>query len=140
MNNEQMIQVETTVNAPIETIWERWTKPEHIVNWYFASDDWEAPGAENDLRVGGAFLTKMSAKDKSAGFDFTGRYDEVVPHERIVYTMSDGRRVITRFSPNPDGVTITQMFDPESTHSREVQESGWQAILDNFKKYVELSA
>lgn len=131
------ITVESIVNAPIEKVWEYWNAPGHITRWAFASDDWCAPTAENDVRPGGTFKTRMEAKDKSQGFDFAGTYTEVVPNERIAYDMDDGRHVAIAFTQTPEGVRITETFDPESENSEELQRSGWQAILDNFKKYVE---
>jgi uncharacterized protein YndB with AHSA1/START domain len=133
------ITVQTTVNAPVAKVWEYWNKPEHITGWAFASDDWEAPAAENDVRVGGKFKTVMAAKDKSSSFDFTGIYTAVKEHELIEYTMDDGRRVKVEFTQLPEGVKITETFDPEKENPEDVQRSGWQAILDNFKKYVESS-
>ncbi len=133
------ITIETTINAPLETVWDYWTKPEHIVNWAFASDDWEAPFAENDVQVGGRFNTQMSAKDKSTSFNFTGTYTMVNNHERIEYTMDgdDHRHVKVEFLEVPGGVHVIETFDPEATNPIEKQRAGWQAILDNFKKYVE---
>lgn len=134
---KRTITVQTLINAPVEKVWECFTRPEHIMNWAFASDDWEASEAENDLRVGGKFRTRMQAKDKSAGFDFTGVYTQVLPLALIEYNMDDGRHVKTELRQTPDGVKITQTFDPENENSEEMQRSGWQAILDNFKKYAE---
>ncbi len=133
------ITVRATVEAPLEKVWAYWNEPEHIVQWAFASDDWEAPEAENDLRVGGTFRTVMTAKDKSAGFDFTGTYTDVVKHALIEYDMDDGRHVRVTFAETPEGVVITETFDPENENSKEVQRAGWQAILDTFKKHVETS-
>lgn len=131
------ITVQSTINAPIEKVWEYWTKPEHIVNWAFAQDDWEAPSAENDVRVGGKFKTLMRAKDLSSSFDFTGVYTDIREHELIEYDMSDGRHVKVEFRETPEGVEVTETFDPENENTEELQRSGWQAILDNFKNYVE---
>ena len=131
------ITIQTTINAPIEKVWECWNKPEHITQWAFASDDWEAPRAENDLRTGGKFTTMMAAKDKSASFDFGGVYTDVKENELIEYNLGDSRHVKVVFEQTPEGVRITEIFDPESVNSEERQRSGWQAILDNFKKYVE---
>ncbi|OGC78215.1 polyketide cyclase [candidate division WWE3 bacterium RIFOXYD1_FULL_39_9] len=131
------ITIQTSVMSSISKVWECWNEPKHITNWAFASDTWEAPSAENDLRVGGRFRTAMAAKDKSAGFDFEGTYTAVEEHKLIEYDMDDGRHVKAVFEETPDGVKITQTFDPEDENSEELQRSGWQAILDNFKRYVE---
>jgi uncharacterized protein YndB with AHSA1/START domain len=133
------ITVSTTVNAPIEKVWDYWTNPEHIMKWAFASDDWEAPAAENDLREGGRFKTTMAAKDKSASFDFTGTYDAIKQHALIEYTIDDKRRVKVTFEQTPEGVKVTETFDPESVNPEEMQRGGWQSILDNFKKHVEMT-
>lgn len=131
------ITVTSTVNAPLEKVWDAWTKPEHISGWAFASDDWEAPHAENDIRTGGKFLIRMASKDGKEGFDFTGVYTNVNGQELIEYDMDDGRHVKVTFESTPDGVKVTETFDPETENPEEVQRSGWKAILDNFKKYVE---
>lgn len=135
--NTTAITVETIVKAPIAKVWEGWNNPERIVKWAFASNDWEAPKAENDLREGGKFTTTMAAKDKSESFDFAGVYTAVKEHELIEYDMDDGRHVKVEFTELPEGVKVRETFDPEHENSEEVQKSGWQAILDNFKKYVE---
>ncbi len=132
-----IITIETVVNAPIEQVWEFWTQPKHIVNWAFASDDWEAPAAENDLRVGGKFSTIMAAKDKSASFDFNGVYTDVKEHALIEYDIEDGRHVKIEFKKTPEGVHVVESFESEDENSEEMQRAGWQSILDNFKKLVE---
>ncbi|MFD2371993.1 SRPBCC family protein [Brevibacillus sp. GCM10020057] len=133
------ITVETTVHAPVEKVWEYWTQPDHITKWSFASDDWHAPHAENDLRVGGAFTTRLEAKDGSFGFDFGGVYDEIQTHELIAYTLGDGRKVTITFHSLGNETKIVEVFEAESTHPIEQQQAGWQAFLDNFKKYIEQS-
>ena len=135
--NRTQITVENTVAAPVEKVWQYWTTPDHITKWNYASDDWHSPLAENDLRVGGKFSARMEAKDGSMGFDFAGVYDEVKPHQRIAYTMGDGRRVTVDFTSNGNETKVSETFDAEDTHSMEMQRGGWQAILDNFKNYVE---
>ena len=135
-----MITVQTLVNAPLQKVWDSWTKPERITKWCFASDDWEAPAAENDLRVDGRFSTTMAAKDKSMSFDFGGVYTAVQEHAVIEYTMDDGRTVKVTFTETPEGVQVTESFDPESENSEEMQRAGWQSIMDNFKKYTETLA
>jgi uncharacterized protein YndB with AHSA1/START domain len=136
--NEPII-VTTTVNSPIEKVWACWTQPEHITQWTFASEDWCSPRAESDLTVGGKFLTRMEAKDGSAGFDFNGVYTEVVENEKISYTIEGGRKVDITFTQEESLTTVTESFDPETENPLEMQRVGWQAILDNFKKYVESS-
>lgn len=137
--NSTVITVESVVNQPIEKVWEYWTSPEHITKWNNASDDWFTPWAKNDLRTGGHFTSRMEARDGSMGFDFAGVYDEVKEHELIHYTMEDGRKVKIAFSPIDNGTKVTERFDAERENSIELQRSGWQAILDNFKKYTESS-
>lgn len=132
-----LITVETTVKAPVEKAWKLWTTPTHITKWNTASKEWHTPRAENDLRVGGKFLSRMEAKDGSFGFDFEGVYDEVKSNELIAYTMSDGRKVKVTFTANGAETKVVEAFEPESTNSLEMQKSGWQAILDSFKKYTE---
>lgn len=136
-DNKNSITVEATIEKPVETVWESWSQPRHITQWCQASDDWHAPQAENDLRVGGAFKTYMSAKDGSAAFAFEGNYTAVKDHELIEYTIADGRTVSIHFIPDGGSTKVTETFDPENSHPREIQQGGWQAILDNFKKYTE---
>jgi uncharacterized protein YndB with AHSA1/START domain len=131
------ITVQASIADPIQKVWDFWTGPEHITQWNQASEDWHCPKASNDLRTGGKFSSTMAAKDGSMSFDFEGEYDEVIPGELIRYTMADGREVSISFEEN-DGMTlVTETFDPESMHSEELQRAGWQAIMDNFKRYVE---
>lgn len=131
------IVIETTVQSPVEKVWQYWSEPQHITKWCQASDDWHAPRAENDLQDGGKFVTTMAAKDGSMSFDFAGVYSKIRQHKEIGYTMEDGRKVDIVFEGNGDQTRIIETFDPESTHPLEMQRSGWQAILDNFKKYTE---
>ena len=130
------ITVETTVAAPVERVWRAYTTPEAITQWNAASDDWHTTSATVDLRPGGAFVSRMEAKDGSAGFDFGGTYTEVVEHERLAYAFGD-RSAEVLFRAVPAGTAVRVTFDGESTHSVEQQRQGWQAILDNFKRYVE---
>jgi uncharacterized protein YndB with AHSA1/START domain len=131
------ITVETTVNAPIEKVWKFWTTPEHITKWCAASDDWHTPYAENDVRAGGKFKSRMEAKDGSAGFDWEGVYSNVEENMLIAYEMGDGRRVKIVFSDLGGTTKVTEIFEPENTNPIEMQRGGWQAILDNFRKYTE---
>ena len=135
--SKTIITVETTINSPIEKVWQYWTEPAHITNWNSASDDWHTPWAKNDLRTGGNFSSRMEAKDGSMGFEFGGVYDEVREHEYIEYTMGDGRKVKVHFTPEGNGTKVTESFDAEETNPVEMQQAGWQSILDNFKKYTE---
>lgn len=135
--NKTTITVQNTINAPVDKVWELWNKPEHIVKWAAASDDWHTTRAENDVRTGGKFLSRMEAKDGSFGFDFGGVYDDVRTNELIEYTMGDGRKVSIHFTVNGNETKVVETFEAEATHSVEMQQGGWQAILDNFKKYAE---
>jgi uncharacterized protein YndB with AHSA1/START domain len=135
--NKTIITVETIVDAPVLKVWQSWNAPEHITQWCQASEDWHAPFAENDLREGGLFKTTMAAKDGSFSFDFGGEYTTVKEHKLIAYVMGDGRKVNVEFTDLGEQTKVVEHFDAENTHSEEMQRSGWQAILDNFKKYTE---
>jgi uncharacterized protein YndB with AHSA1/START domain len=139
-NNKAKVTVQAVIQAPVEKVWTYWTEPVHITKWNQASEDWHAPKAENDLRIGGTFVTRMEAKDGSMGFDFGGTYDVVKQHEAIGYTMEDGRRVDIAFVDKGSETEVIETFDLESTHSAEMQQAGWQAIMDHFKAYTEQSA
>jgi len=135
--NRTTITVQSTINASVEKVWKYWSGPEHITKWCNASDDWHTPRAENDLRVGGRFQSRMEARDGSMGFDFGGVYDEVKTNELISYTMDDTRKVKIRFTSNGNETKVVESFEAEDANPIELQRGGWQAILDNFKKYVE---
>ena len=135
MKNE--ITIEATVNAPIDKVWKYWNEPAHITKWCAATPEWHAPAAENDLKAGGKFTTTMAAKDGSFSFDFWGIYDQVQPNELIEYTLGDGRKTKIIFSQSDGTTKIVESFEPESQNSREMQQAGWQAILNNFKSYIE---
>jgi uncharacterized protein YndB with AHSA1/START domain len=135
------ITVQTAINAPVEKVWKLWTTPEHIIKWNNASVDWHTTRAENDLQAGGKFLCRMEAKDGSSGFDFVGTYDEIKTNESIAYTIEDKRKVKVTFAKNSDvQTTVVETFEAEGTNPFEMQRAGWQAILDNFKKYVETAS
>ena len=136
-NMNETITVETHVDAPIETVWNAFNDVAAIPKWNAPSNDWHTPRAENNLEVGGTFLYRMEAKDGSTGFDFTGTYTDVTPHEHLAYVMSDGRKAKVTFAEEGEGTRVVTVFDPETENPHEVQRAGWQAILDNFKKYVE---
>lgn len=130
------ITVESFVKAPIEAVWQAWTTPEDIKEWNAASDDWHTTAATVDLRVGGAFSSRMEAKDGSFGFDFAGTYTKVVPQKLLEFTLGD-RTTVVEFSAKDGGTEVRETFDSEETHSVEQQRQGWQAILDRFTRHVE---
>lgn len=134
-----MITVQNTINASIEKVWELWTAPEHVMKWNNASEDWHTPFAENDLKVGGKFKYTMASTDGTMRFDFEGIYTNVVNPSLIEYKLADDRKVKITFESQKNGVVLTEKFDPETENSEALQQQGWQAILDNFKKYVENS-
>jgi uncharacterized protein YndB with AHSA1/START domain len=137
MTIKETITVETLVNAPIDKVWEFWTKPEHVTKWIHASKDWHTTRAQNDLRIGGQFLARMEAKDGSSGFDFEGMYTAVIPNEKISYTLLDDRKVSITFLQTNNGVQIIETFEAETENTLELQKFGWQAILNSFKNCVE---
>ena len=134
---KQNITIETTVKTKVAKVWDYWTNPKHIVKWSQASDDQHTTRAENDLRAGGKFSSRMEAKDGSFGFDFGGIYDDVKENEYIEYTIGDGRKVKIFFTKHGDETKIVEIFEAENTNSLEMQKGGWQAILANFKNYTE---
>jgi uncharacterized protein YndB with AHSA1/START domain len=134
---EKTITVETTIETPINKTWSYWIEPKHITQWYFASDDWYAPHAENDLKVNGKFRIRMAARDGSAAFDFEGIYTKILRHKAIEYSIVDGRKVRITFLNLGTGTKVTESFEAENENSLEMQKSGWQSILNNFKKYCE---
>jgi uncharacterized protein YndB with AHSA1/START domain len=131
------ITVEKTIRSTIDKVWNHWTKPEHITNCNFSSEAWHCPSATNDLRPGGEFVWRMEAKDGGIGFDFTGTYERIEKGKLITYKMTDGRRVIINFIAEGDGIKLTESFEAEGTNSEEQQRAGWQAIIGNFKNYIE---
>lgn len=135
--NKTTLTIETSVDAPVEKVWQYWTQPEHIKKWNTPSEDWHTTRAENDLRVGGTFLSRMEAKDGSFGFDFAGKYTKVVQNKTIAYVLEDERKVEVHFASKDNSTHIRSTFQAETINSLEMQQAGWQAILDNFKKYTE---
>jgi uncharacterized protein YndB with AHSA1/START domain len=131
------IQVQTQVEKPIEHVWKIWTTPQHIMMWNNASDDWHTTRAENDLQIGGKFLSRMEAKDGSFGFDFEGIYTNVISDQLIEYKLADERKVSVRFELKNESTIVTEIFDAENENPIEMQRAGWQSILDNFKSYAE---
>jgi uncharacterized protein YndB with AHSA1/START domain len=133
----EKITVKATIHAPVEKVWQLWTSPEHIIKWNSASEDWHTPKAENDLRVGGKFSSRMEAKDGSMGFDFEGIYTAVETNQSIAYVLADDRKINVLFTSNGNSTDVVETFDAENENPLDMQRAGWQAILDNFKKYVE---
>ena len=131
------ITVKVTISADEIKVWDYYTAPEHITQWNFANDDWCCPSANNELSVGGKCIARMEAKDGSVGFDFEAVYDEVSVGEKLKYTMSDGRQATIVFKQLNDAVEVKVIFDADNEPSLDMQQAGWQAILNNFKKYVE---
>ncbi len=138
MNDTSPIVVSALVSAPMALVWEYYTASEHVTQWNHASDDWHCPTATSDFVVGGQFSYTMAAKDGSVSFDFGGTFTEIIPQGRIAYTIDgDGRKVFVSFVSEGESVRVTVAFDPEHENSREMQQGGWQAILDNFKQYTQ---
>lgn len=133
----ERVVIKTSVQASIEKVWEYWTNPEHIKKWNFASDEWCCPRVTNILKPDEKFSWRMEAKDGSFGFDFEGVYTKIIDMERISYAMSDGRKVDIEFIQNVNEIEVRETFDAEGTNSDEQQRAGWQAILDNFRNYVD---
>ena len=137
MKNATIIIVETTVNAAIEKVWAFFTLPVHIIQWNTASDDWHTPKAINNLQEGGRFASTMAAKDGSFSFDFCGTYNTIITHQHIAYTLDDTRKVGISFTVDNGAVKVVETFEAETENTLELQQFGWQAILNNFKKYTE---
>ena len=137
LSGKTVITVKTNINAPVQKVWKFWTDPIHIVKWNNASPDWHTPRAENDLRVGGKFLSRMEARDGSMGFDFSGIYENVEPLKKLVYVLDDGRKVEITFTEEAGVTEITESFEAEEMNAIELQQQGWQSILDNFRNYAE---
>jgi uncharacterized protein YndB with AHSA1/START domain len=134
------ITVETRVKADLNAVWAAWNNPQDIKRWNAASDDWHTTQSSVELREGGRFSARMEAKDGSVGFDFEGTYTRIVPRKLIAYRLTDGRDVTVEFAAHPDAVLVKETFDAESENEPELQRQGWQAILDNFARYVEANA
>jgi len=131
------ITVQVNIEAPVGQVWQFWTSPESISQWNNASDDWHTPYVDNNVKVGATFLWRMEAKDGSFGFDFGGTYEVVKPNEQIQYVLGDERKVKIDFHSTGSITKVAETFEAENENSLELQQAGWQAILDNFRKYVE---
>jgi uncharacterized protein YndB with AHSA1/START domain len=137
---QERVTIQIQINAPAKKVWEYYTKPEHITKWSSTSEDWHTTYAENDLRVGGKFLSRMESRDGKKGFDFSGIYNNVIEYKSIKYTMSDSRQVSIALTSETNKTNMKIIFDSETENPIEFQKEGWQSILDNFKKYVESEA
>lgn len=131
------IQIQITINLPVQYVWEYYTQPNHIVNWNFATDEWCCPNATNNLCPNKQFSWRMEAKDGSMGFDFSGTYNAIINQKEINYTLDDSRKVAVKFVSNKNETTVSIQFEPENENPIDLQQAGWQAILGNFKKYAE---
>lgn len=133
----EKIIVITRIKSETEQVWNGWTMPEHIIKWNFAADDWHCPKATCDFRVGGKFLWRMEARDGSFGFDFSGTYTKIKFPDLLEYKLDDDRNVSVSFEKTGDEILVTEIFEAENENPVELQEAGWQMILDNFKKHIE---
>lgn len=131
------IKIETAINSSPDKAWDYYTTPDHITQWNFATDTWCCPWAENDMRLGGKYRARMEARDGSFGFDFEAVYDAIEPKKHFSYTMPDNRNVVVKFAQHENDTLVSIEFDAENENPIEMQRDGWQAILNNFKKYVE---
>ena len=131
------ITISSTIKAPIHKVWDCWTKAEHVTKWNFASDDWHCPDAQINLIIGGEFHYTMAAKDNSMQFDFWGTFKEIIVEKSIDIVIGDGRKWTITFEEIEHGVLLTETFEPETENPIDLQQIGWQMILDNFKKYTE---
>lgn len=135
MEERKEIMIQCLLTTPVEKVWKLWTEPEHIKNWNFASDDWYCPNATNDLKVNGKFSYTMASKDNKTTFDFNGNYLEIIPEKLIKYEIENGRKVTIVFSKQGFETEIIEKFEADNKHTVEDQQAGWNAILENFKKY-----
>lgn len=133
----KLLTVKTTIEAPMATVWNRWTSPEHVMNWNFASPDWHCPKASNELVEGGSFHYIMAARDGSFEFDFWGTFKNIELHKNLEIELGDGRKMMVAFESDGNTTTVTEKFEPETQNPEEMQLMGWQMILDNFKQYVQ---
>lgn len=137
MEQSQTLEINAVIQRPVADVWMYWTEPDHIKAWNAASDDWHTTEATNDVQAGGRFSSHMAAKDGSMGFDFSGVYQEVILYEKLAYMLDDGRHVTVQFTANGEETEVVETFEAESVNPPEMQQAGWQAILDRFKVYAE---
>jgi uncharacterized protein YndB with AHSA1/START domain len=140
MGVKMQITIETTINAPMDRVWDAWTTPNDITEWNFAIEEWCCPNAKLDFKVGGNFAYRMEAKDGSTGFNFAGKFIAIDAHKSIEYVLGDDRKVAIDFLDTGEGIRVVETFEADDEYSAEQQRQGWQSILNNFKKYVEKSS
>jgi uncharacterized protein YndB with AHSA1/START domain len=134
---QNAITVKTDISASVQKVWQFFTQPNHVMQWNHASADWHCPAATIDLQVGGKFVYTMAAKDGSFSFNFSGTYNDVLTEELLMITLDDNRKMNVTFSSIGDVTEVVETFEPETENSIELQQTGWQNILDNFREYVE---
>lgn len=132
-----MISVSCSITLDKASVWKLWNSPEHVINWNFAAPEWHCPHAESDFQAGGKFSYTMAARDQSFSFEYSGVYDEIQESDVLNFTLDDGRKVTVEFVEENGVTQINEKFEPENENPLEMQRAGWQAILDNFKKYAE---
>lgn len=137
MDDKHWIIVTAEISATLDQVWEKWTQGAHVVNWNFAHESWCCPRATSDFKVGGISSYRMEAKDGSMGFDLNATFTQIEPQALIASVLEDGRKVEVHFKSSEKGVHVEQRFEPESQNPRDLQQKGWQAILDQFKIYCE---
>jgi uncharacterized protein YndB with AHSA1/START domain len=137
MSDGVFLEVSATIAAPLDQVWEKWTQAEHVVNWNFAHESWCCPRAQVDFCVGGSSSYRMEAKDGSMGFDLNATFTAIEDHKQILSVLADGRKVAVDFSMEDEQTVVIQRFEPEQENPLELQQGGWQAILNQFKSYCE---
>ncbi|MEY3742060.1 MAG: hypothetical protein EB003_00595 [Flavobacteriia bacterium] len=137
MSNQEFLEVRAVIEAPLDQVWDKWTQAVHVVNWNFAHESWCCPKAEVDFRVGGGSNYRMEAKDGSMGFDLNATFSAIEEHKQILSVLEDGRNVIVNFNVEGNQTTVVQRFEPEQENPLDMQQGGWQAILNQFKRYCE---
>lgn len=137
MSNGEFLEVSASIAAPLDQVWEKWTQAEHVVNWNFAHESWCCPRAHVDFKVGGSSSYRMEAKDGSMGFDLNATFTAIEAHQQIHSVLEDGRKVAVDFSVQDQQTLVVQRFEPEQENPHELQQGGWQAILNQFKSYCE---
>ena len=132
------ITIEITILKPLEKVWEYFYNPKHIDKWNYPTPNWHCPKADIDFREGGSFDYRLEYKDKTFGYDFAGVITEISDRKYVKSTLKDGRKIEVHFNKIDENTTeVVEIFEPEQQYSREMQRTGFYAILDRFHKYVE---